>query len=164
MARLPPDVGQAGMVQGVSHGMQRRNPEKHLHFFEAVPVEGEEIDDVGQGQAVGAVAVVSLFAAAHPEGAALRRIFHGQEEQVLAAAEPAGPRRLDRQGRRHDVGDETQQGGHRHPPGHPSLPGAGLLQQQDFTALDDNLVADGYFFRASLIPLAFLSPPLKKGG
>lgn len=143
MARLPPDIGQAGVVQGVSHSSQRRDPEKHLHFFEAVPVEGEEIDDVRQGQAVGPVVVAPLFTAAHLEGAALGRIFHGQEEQVLAAAEPAAARGQDRQGRRHDPGDEPQQGLHRDPPGHPSLPGAGLLQQDDVVAFNDDLVFNG---------------------
>jgi len=153
MARLSPDIGQAGVVEGVSRGSQGSDPEEHLHFLETAPIEGEEIDQVRKGQAMGTVAFLPFFAAAHPEGAALGRVFHGQQQQVLPLAKPAASRGQKRQGRRHHPGDVTQQGGQRRPPGHPGRRQAGLLHQDNVAALDNDLVVDGCF---SLL----LYPPL----
>jgi hypothetical protein len=38
------------MIEGVGGGTQGTVSEEHLHFLETVPVEGQDIDNVREGQ------------------------------------------------------------------------------------------------------------------
>ncbi len=67
-------------------------PEEHLHLFETVPVEGQDIEDIRESQTKGLVVVRPFFAATDPQGVALGGVLHHQLSRSFRLAEPAGAR------------------------------------------------------------------------